>query len=338
MRGSLYYVCVGCLAYLATGSLPSKAQDPPIGILLAAGDIATCSSRSVTSGDETAKVVLREIDRAEKAGVQVRVIALGDLAYDHGSQESFKCFDKTWGKFKAKILPVPGNHDYETDGAASAYFRYFKPTLDPLRDVKDTDAQPGNYVLDFPSGHPKPWRLIALNSNMSTGADSAQVRWLDRQLQASKGKCILAFSHAYFYSSGFHGHKDAKDLAAPLVPLEVMRPLFTTLYKHRTSLFLAGHDHHYEQLGRAKPTPGDDGELGSPDGVRSFVVGTGGKDLYKTDYNNKWAFTEAYDLRSFGILKIELRSSSYSWEFLPTTPSSSMVVLKEMKSDVCNSE
>lgn len=104
-------------------------------------------------------------------------------------------------------------------------------------------------------------------------------------------------------------------------------------------MFLAGHDHHYEQLGRAGPNAkaGDRGLLAvSADGVRSFIVGTGGKALYQKDYKNKWAFTEAYDLKSFGILKIELRPSSYSWEFLPTAPSSSMVVVKQVNSDTCN--
>jgi hypothetical protein len=71
--------------------------------------------------------------------------------------------------------------------------------------------------------------------------------------------------------------------------------------------------------------------------VRSFVVGTGGKALYSKEYQKKWAFTEAYDLNSHGILRIELFPGSYRWEFLPTKPNtSSFKVLRDIKTDVCN--
>ena len=326
-----------CLACLYGAAAPVRAEERPIGIILAAGDIATCSTDPVRNGTATASLVMREIEKARASypDVEVRVIALGDLAYDRGSAGSVACFDKSWGQFRDRILPVPGNHDYEFDGKASAYFSYFNSTFAAL----NANEKIGTYALDFPSTGSSRWRLIALNSNTSTGAQSPQARWLESELQAARGRCVIAFSHAFFYSSGFHGHKDAQDVGQPLAPLEVMRPLFTTLYNYRTSVFLAGHDHHYEQLGRAGPNAKPD-DLGlsavAVDGVRSFVVGTGGKALYQKDYKKKWAFTEAYDLRSFGILKIELHPTSYSWEFLPTVPSSSMVIVKQMNSDICN--
>ena len=71
------------------------------------------------TGEATAELVQQEIARAKGAGVDVQVLALGDLSYPKG--ESMNCFNKYWGRFKEKILPVLGNHDTMTkDG--QAYF------------------------------------------------------------------------------------------------------------------------------------------------------------------------------------------------------------------------
>src|SRR5690349_21275018 len=114
------------VALLSISLRASMAQTPekPIGILLAAGDIASCSTDPTRSGKATADLIRREIASAADLGVEVRVLALGDLAYDHGSAQGVACFDASWGQFKDKILPVPGNHDYETKNG-KAYFDYF---------------------------------------------------------------------------------------------------------------------------------------------------------------------------------------------------------------------
>jgi len=348
LRGSIVYVTV-FNAFICTIAwvLDAQAQDMPIGILLAAGDIATCSSDRIRSGQATADLIKQEISVAKEQNVEVRVLALGDLSYPSGSAKSFKCFDASWGQFKDKILPVPGNHDYESNNGA-AYFTYFSSILTALK----ADKQLAVYSLDFPnlsSSVQKPWRLIALNSNKSTGAKSQQLKWLDTELRKTNGKqCVLAFSHAFFYSSGRHGHDDGNgkpqnskiDLIKPLLPGEGMRSIFQTLYVHRASVFVAGHDHHYEQLGRAnyKGDASDQGKAAMvADGIRSFVVGTGGKRLYSDNYQQKWMFNEAHDLESYGILKIELYPTSYKWVFIPMKDNSrSMKVIKDVKSDTCN--
>jgi len=41
------------------------------------------------------------------------VFAAGDLAYENGTAEEFKnCYDKTWGRFKNRTHPAPGNHEF----------------------------------------------------------------------------------------------------------------------------------------------------------------------------------------------------------------------------------
>ena len=326
----------------------TQAEEQPIGILLAAGDIVTCSKDAIRNGKATAALVSAEIKAAQDKypGIDVRILALGDLAYPHG--ESFKCFDQSWGAFRKITFPVPGNHDYETPGA-SAYFKYFGPTLKALKADKDL----ATYTLEFPGKDKlkegqKPWRLFALNSNKSTGDQAAQVKWLETELKKVNGKqCILAFAHAFFYSSGRHGHNDGHgkpqndviDITKPLLPGKEMSAMFKALHANHASVFLAGHDHHYEQLGRAgsNASPDDKGKAAiADDGVRSFVVGTGGKRLYSDDYHDKWEFSEAIDLSSYGILRLELYSASYKWKFIPTQDNSSMKVIKQIDSDRCN--
>jgi hypothetical protein len=41
-----------------------------------------------------------------------------------GAQDFEQCYEPTWGQFKERTRPIPGNHEYETEGA-SAYFDYF---------------------------------------------------------------------------------------------------------------------------------------------------------------------------------------------------------------------
>ncbi len=231
----------------------------------------------------------------------------------------------------------PGNHDLETQGG-KPYFEYFKATFEALK----ADKALATYATRIPksAGTDAPWLLVALNSNKSTGASGDQVKWLKDELtKATKAKCVLAFAHAPLYSSGRHGHADKNgkaqnstaslDMTKPLRPEPTMRALFETLHAGGASLVLFGHDHHYEQLGRAdaKGNASDRGKSATvANGVRSFIVGTGGTQLHSehpkgNDYNEKWAFQEAYDLKNRGVLRIELRPTSYSWEFLPTGPS-----------------
>jgi acid phosphatase type 7 len=100
---------------LAFGCAPQRPPRPPPSgkVIVAAGDIADCSS----DGDEaTARLVV---------GIDGTVLTLGDNAYEDGTAQDFsECYEPTWGQFKERTRPAPGNHEYETEGA-SAYFDYF---------------------------------------------------------------------------------------------------------------------------------------------------------------------------------------------------------------------
>jgi hypothetical protein len=119
-----------------------------------------------------------------------RVLVLGDNAYPNGSVADYATFyDPNWGAFKSKTSPSPGNHEYQTAGAAG-YFAYF------------TGVQP-YYSFDLGT-----WHLVSLNSEIPVGAGSAQETWLKADLAANAGKCILAYWHQpRWSSSSTHGSK-----------------------------------------------------------------------------------------------------------------------------------
>ena len=114
----------------------APSHDP---VLLAAGDIANC--QIIAGAEATAKII---------EGIPGTVAAIGDLALKDGSAEEFaNCYDKTWGAFKSRTRPVPGNHEFHT-GGATPYFKYFGAAAG--------DPSKGYYSYDLGA-----WHIIALN-------------------------------------------------------------------------------------------------------------------------------------------------------------------------------
>jgi hypothetical protein len=89
------------------------SEPAPSAEVVAAGDIASCR----TEGDEATAELLEGIDGT--------VLVLGDEAYPRGTTANFEeCYEPSWGRFKGRTKPVPGNHEYYTEGARG-YFEYF---------------------------------------------------------------------------------------------------------------------------------------------------------------------------------------------------------------------
>jgi hypothetical protein len=176
---------------IAAGCRPEKPVEKPV-IVVAAGDIATCSG----TGDEATAKLVGATDGAT-------VLTLGDNAYPHGTAQDFEqCYEPTWGQFKERTRPIPGNHEYETEGARG-YFDYFgEATGDP---------DEGYYSYELAS-----WHIGAFNSNcgeaeIRCGPGSAQTKWLKEDLAANadEGQCTLAYSTIRASAQG-------KSTAAPL--------------------------------------------------------------------------------------------------------------------------
>lgn len=265
----------GAAATRSAEGAPLPEGDP---VLVAAGDIASCSS----DGDEA---TARLLD-----GIAGTVATLGDHVYDRGTAAEYAdCYDPTWGRHKARTRPVPGNHDYGTPGAAG-YFGYFGDAAGA--------AGRGWYSYDLGA-----WHVLALNSNCDAvggcGAGSRQERWLRADLAAHPMACTLAYWHHPRFSSGAHGDD------------EETGPLWQALHDAGADVVLNGHDHDYERF-----APQDPQGRADPDrGIVEFVVGTGGKEL--RGFGAARPHSEVRDHEAHGVLKLTLRPTGYDWAFVP---------------------
>jgi len=203
----------------------------------------------------------------------------------------------------------------------------------------------------------KPWRLIALNTMDGEKTPPNQLEWLKIELKSNPHRCVLAFAHFFAFSSGRHGHeppdfkaaglknaaKKAKNEAKDLKPDPYMMKVFQTLYASGASLLLSGHDHHYEQFVRQSGYEQfmREGATQHPisDGVRSFIVGTGGTTFYKEHYKYIWPNSEKGRQFWHGILKLELFEARYRWQFVPIDQEANKVPsdLKTPTEEDCNS-
>jgi hypothetical protein len=75
-------------------------------------------------------------------------------------------------------------------------------------------------------------------------------------------------------------------------------------------VILTGHDHVYERF-----APQDPNGFADPNGLRAFVVGTGGKN--HTTIPGIAPNSEVTEANTYGILKLTLHPTSYDWQFVP---------------------
>ena len=262
-----------------SGSSALTVTAPPPGsplILVGAGDIADCSS----TRDEATAALLDNIPGT--------VFANGDNAYPNGAATDYsQCYAPSWGRHKARTRPAPGNHDYNTAGAAG-YFGYYGPLA----------GDPGNGYYAYDLGD---WQIISLNSNIAMSAGSPQEQWLRGALAASTKRCTLAYWHHPRFSSGTH-HGSAV----------TAQPLWEALYAAGAEIVIGGHEHNYERF--APQTPAQTADPTS--GIREFVAGTGGEDSYN-DLGSPLPNSERFNGTTSGVLKLTLGSGTYSWEFIP---------------------
>lgn len=261
----------------AVAPAPPEEVPAPVPVLVGAGDIADCES-----GDDERTAALLDT-------IPGTVVTLGDNAYPEGREEDFRdCYAPSWGRHRERTRPSPGNHDYETRGAAG-YFAYFGSLA----------GEPGRGYYSYDLGA---WHVVSLNSESSLAPGSAQLRWLRDDLARHPTRCALAYMHRPLFSSGPHGGDPD------------VRPLWEALHAAGVDVVLAGHDHLYERFAPQTPAGAAD-----PAGIRQFVAGTGGKRLYSVaavQPNSEVRWT-----RSHGVLRLALEPDRYAWSFVPVSGS-----------------
>lgn len=266
---------------LAAAVVAAGARAAPAATVYAAGDIARCPHPDTrfSGAAETAAVVAAGL----AADPGAAVLTLGDHTYPRGRPEEYTaCYGPTWGRFRDRTYPAPGNREYAT-GRGKPYFDYFGQR-----------AGRGYYSFDLGG-----WHLVSLDSDLSGAAMAAQLAWLREDLAAHPARCTLAYWHHPLYSSGGHGN------------VAVMHDAWDLLYKAGAELVLSGHDHDYERF-----APQDaDGRLDQARGIRQFVVGTGG--AFATPFLWPVANSQFRENNRYGVLRLRLFDGGYEWRFMP---------------------
>jgi acid phosphatase type 7 len=304
---------LACMASVLT-AVPGASETQTV-TLVGAGDIAECSP------DNNAKATAALLDKIPAE----TVLALGDNAYPDGTRTQYaNCYDNYrlsdgsifddkrtywWGKYKARTMPVLGNHEYHSSKGAQPYFAYFgankkQDFLPPAAPVPNTPANPGltpskgYYSYDRGS-----WHIVALNSNCNKvgGCErtSTQGKWLRNNLaNTTNNKCTLAYFHHPLYSTG-------ENVTNPNV-----KPLWQILYNHHAEVIVNGHAHRYERY--APLTPG--GRTDLQNGIRQIVAGTGGAS--GGSEVQQAPGVEKVKTGTSGLLKLDLSAGFYRWMFV----------------------
>jgi len=285
MRGTLLLAASMATAVLVACGAAVLVAVPVVGqtstaTLVGAGDIAGCSER----GDSSATARLL-------GNIGGRVYTLGDNVQGQGDINEFRnCYDPTWGKYKKRTKPAVGNHEYHTTGA-KPYYDYFG--------ARAGSPRRGYYSYDL-----KSWHVVVLNSNCGQvgGCESGspQGRWLRNDLQNNRSRCTVAYFHHPLQATGTN------------TPSPQVRPFWSMLHNRGADVILSGHAHRYER--HAPMTPG--GER-SADGIRQFVVGTGGADGGTEIHENQTPNLQEVEVGTPGVLRLSLRADSYAWKFVP---------------------
>lgn len=242
--------------------------------MLGAGDIGMCGSPGVA---ETSRLV---------AGLEGDVILAGDIAYFQGTEANFReCFNPLWGQFRSRWHPVPGNHEYESPGAAP-YFAYFGAAAGPT----------GRGYYSFTAGD---WLILMLDSNIAATRGSPQWEFARTELERQTTPCTMAVWHHPLFTSGPSGGTTS------------MRDMWELLEANRVEVVLNGHDHLYERFARQTST----GTADAVNGIRQFTVGTGGAELYR--FVGRAANSEERIMK-FGVIRFTLRPAQVDWAFLGT--------------------
>jgi hypothetical protein len=243
----------------------------------------------------------------------------GDLQYENGELANYRNFwAPIWGGEFSKSYPAPGNHEYGNGtnsgwaATGGGYFDYWGSRARP------SAASYYSFNVNLPGG--KHWHVVVLNSacgryanppawtTPSCALDGAMEDWLRADLAADDADCELAVFHEpAFATHASHG------------PTTAMRTPWWTMEERGVDLVVSGHNHDYEYFGPQLHT----GAADYAKGIRSVVVGTGGRSL--DTFNGPAAANSLKQIQgSFGVLKLTLRSNGVTTEFKTTTSPTSV--------------
>ena len=250
-----------------------------------AGDI--CDSNSSTTCKATSDLIVAINPTA--------VFTAGDNVYENGALSEYNArYAPTWGRFKTLTKPSPGNHDYQTSGAAG-YYDYFNGS--GVQTGLAGDRSKGYYSWDVGD-----WHFVALNTMSGGTVSTTQVNWLKADLAASTKPCTAAYFHHPLESRGnYSGYAQVK-------------PFWDALYAAKADLVLVGHDHNYQRYAKMNPS-----KVAAADGIRQVLVGTGGRSFYGVSAPS--GLLQVSNDNTYGVLKLTLTATGYTGDFVPRSGS-----------------
>jgi hypothetical protein len=292
---------------VGSSAAPSAPRATPEHVVGAVGDI--CGTHLAWNNPQRSQYD-NVADLLMAMGIE-KFLMLGDAQHEDGLlSDYYKYYDSQFGKLLPITAPVPGNHDYYWDAwqpnnphttyNASGYFGYFGDIAYPPY---------GFYSFDLGS-----WHFIALNSplmfdyNMTEPGNPAnlQYEWLKADL-ASHPNTRYPGTIVFFH----HPLYDWETPNAPGWASPELITIWDLLYKSGVDLVLNGHSHTYQRW-----APEDAYGNYQANGVREFVVGTGGYYMNNLGHNPKPAnFVWGQD-QDFGALKLSLYRGSYDFQFV----------------------
>jgi hypothetical protein len=320
------------------------------------------------------------------------VAITGDLQYQVGQYSDFEqSFDLTYGAFKFLHRPSPGNHEFydehsQTGVAGYGYFSYYNgfqvdasgnPIMTTLPDpcpqvlaaacnfpglttpvaqpIPRADGQAGHFeeqsgVADgWYSYNLGSWHLISLNIECSTQPGgcsttgawfAAELEWLKEDLEENHSACTAAYWHQPTFSP-------ANSISPEGIAAQAFWQL---LYEHKADLVLNGHDHLYAHYRPLDPS----GKYDPRNGIREFVVGTGGETLDAVVTTNTTTADpssnpnfNALNLEAgatgayWGVMALTLDDHGYRWDFesalvAPVAPAGSATTFSDKGFGACH--
>jgi hypothetical protein len=99
-----------------------------------------------------------------------------------------------------------------------------------------------------------------------------------------------------------------------------MATIWNDLVAAHADVVLSGHNHNYERFDPLGAAPPSSDKFQDPvparDGIRAFVVGTGGRNHYGFDHP-PLAGEVVRNSSTYGILQLALHPTGYDWRFVP---------------------
>jgi hypothetical protein len=277
-------------AVSALTAVIASSSDP---VAVAVGDIACAPGDTTNSCQQSATASLAAAQHP------TAVLPLGDNQYNSGLLSEYTgAYALTWGMFNPIAHPAPGNHEYTGSAAAAGYFSYFGSA----GALGGSTATTPYYSYNLGT-----WHIVSLDSSCGNSGcgdlvqgdtTSAQTAWLQSDLAAHPSACTLAYWHHPRFSQSWTNNSPATG------------PLFSALYNAHADIVLSGHDHVYERYAQLDPTGAATGN-----GVREFVAGTGGENLFGPSTTPQPPTPTVFDDTHFGVLVLTLHATSYDWAF-----------------------